>query len=70
MGDLAGAKSAIANSRSQVVKCSYLLFPFDGSRMGIHWLKWPLVTYTRGEDFYATFRKSDQFDTIVIPFDR
>jgi hypothetical protein len=33
-------------------------------------LKWPLVTYTRGEDFYATFRKSDQFDTIVIPFDR
>jgi len=37
--------------------------------MGIHWLKWPLVTYTRGEDFYyANFsRKSDQFDTIVIP---
>jgi hypothetical protein len=38
--------------------------------MGIPWLKCLLVTYTRGEDFYATFRKSDQFDTLVVPFNR
>jgi hypothetical protein len=29
--------------------------PFGGSQMGIHWLKWPLVTYTRGGRFLCNF---------------
>ena len=77
MGHFARAKNAIANSKSQLAKATcllsaicYLLFPFGGGRMGIPWLKCLLVTYTRGEDFYATFRKSDQFDTLVVPFNR